>query len=203
MAVTRRRLIQTGAATGGLMATAARAAARSLIEVTGKPGASAGVLRFAGQEYPCALGRAGLVLPKYEGDGGTPAGLFPVREVRYRPDRLNPPKTGLPLFKSVATDGWCDDPADPAYNRLVSLPHMSDAEPMWRDDGLYDVLAVVGYNDAPVAPGAGSAIFLHVAQPNPAGGLAPTAGCVALARDALLTVLAGCGPATMISLRIS
>jgi L,D-peptidoglycan transpeptidase YkuD (ErfK/YbiS/YcfS/YnhG family) len=203
MAVTRRRLIGTGAVAGLMAAGPGHAAGRSLIEVSAPEGAGAGTLRFGGQSYPCALGRAGIVLPKYEGDGGTPAGLFPLREVRYRPDRMAAPKTGLPLFKASQADGWCDDPADPSYNRLVALPHMSGAEPMWRDDAAYDVLAVIGYNDAPVIPGAGSAVFLHVARPNAAGdGFEPTAGCIALKAADLLTVLAACGPASVISIRI-
>ena len=57
---------------------------------------------------------------------------------------------------------------------------------MWREDGLYDLVVILGHNDAPVIPGHGSAIFLHVMSPE---GL-PTAGCVALTRDHLLSVLA-------------
>jgi L,D-peptidoglycan transpeptidase YkuD (ErfK/YbiS/YcfS/YnhG family) len=58
----------------------------------------------------------------------------------------------------------------------VRLPYPARAEPLWRDDRAYDVIVVLGYNDAPVVPGAGSAIFLHVARPD----YAPTHGCVAL-----------------------
>ena len=33
---------------------------------------------------------------------------------------------------------------------------------MWRDDGAYDLVVPLGYNDAPPEPGRGSAIFaLH------------------------------------------
>jgi L,D-peptidoglycan transpeptidase YkuD (ErfK/YbiS/YcfS/YnhG family) len=56
---------------------------------------------------------------------------------------------------------------------------------MWRADALYDVVLVVGYNDAPVIPGLGSAIFVHLAR---AG--FPTAGCVAMALPDLLAALA-------------
>ena len=51
---------------------------------------------------------------------------------------------------------------------------------MWRDDELYDVVVVLGYNMRPRVRGRGSAIFMHLARP----GYAPTAGCIALsARD--------------------
>ena len=43
------------------------------------------------------------------------------------------------------------------------------------EDALYDLLVVVGFNDGPVVPGKGSAIFLHLAQP----GYTPTQGCPA------------------------
>jgi L,D-peptidoglycan transpeptidase YkuD (ErfK/YbiS/YcfS/YnhG family) len=123
-----------------------------------------------------------------------------MREVRFRADRLGSVKTGLPLFKTQVSDGWCDDPGDLAYNRLVHLPYQTDAEEMWRDDHLYDVLGVIGYNDAPTVPGAGSAIFLHVI-PRPTDEHQYTAGCVAMKLDDLLAVLAVCTPSTTIDIR--
>jgi L,D-peptidoglycan transpeptidase YkuD (ErfK/YbiS/YcfS/YnhG family) len=197
--ITRRGAVAAGLAAAGL--TAARpvlAAGANLIEVTAKPGATIGVLSFAGQSFACAVGRSGILRPKYEGDGGTPAGTFPLREIRYRPDRMvGAPKSALPAYKATPTDGWCDDPEDPAYNRIVHMPYQTDAEVMWRDDGLYDVLAVIGYNDAPTIPGAGSAIFLHVAR-QVGDGFGPTSGCVSLKLENLLTVLAACQPGATI-----
>lgn len=150
-----------------------------------------GQTHFEGRSYACSLGRAGVRQDKREGDGATPAGSFPLREVLYRPDRLpTPPATGLPLRALAPEDGWCDEPADPSYNRPVRLPYPASHERMWRDDDLYDLVVVVGYNDQPVVPGRGSAIFLHLARP----GYAPTAGCVGLARADLLELLAGLGP---------
>ena len=52
----------------------------------------------------------------------------------------------------------------------------------------YDVIVVLGYNDDPVVPGCGSAIFLHLARED----YGATAGCVAMALDDLLTVLSQC-----------
>ncbi len=155
-----------------------------------------GRLVWQGREMRCALGRGGVTDRKREGDGCTPAGTFPLRRVLHRADRLEPPATALPVAAIAPDDGWCDDPADPAYNRPVKLPYGAGAERLWREDGLYDVVVVLGHNDSPPTPGAGSAIFLHVAAP----GYAPTEGCVALALADLLALLAGCGAGA--SLRI-
>jgi L,D-peptidoglycan transpeptidase YkuD (ErfK/YbiS/YcfS/YnhG family) len=134
----------------------------------------------------CAVGRAGLGEKEGEGDGLTPIGRWPIRRVFYRADRLPAPRTILPVAEIEPDDAWCDVPSDPNYNRLVRLPYASLDERLWREDALYDVVAVIGYNDAPVVPGKGSAIFLHVAPPD----YAPTAGCVALSRGDLLEALA-------------
>ena len=40
------------------------------------------------------------------------------------------------------------------YNRPVRLPYPASAETLWRDDHLYDLVVVLGHNDAPVRPGA-------------------------------------------------
>lgn len=169
------------------------------IDVAAAPGAIEGRLRFGSLEYPCMLGRSGIVERKREGDGATPAGSFPLREVRYRPDRLDRPATsGLPVIATRENDGWCDDPSNAAYNRLVQLPYPASAEKMWRDDGLYDVLAVIGYNDAPAVSGSGSAIFIHVAREIGNGRPGPTVGCVSMRKAHVLAVLGQCTAETKI-----
>lgn len=152
-----------------------------------------GRLEAAGRTWRCTLGKGGLSAEKREGDGATPLGCFAVRRVLYRPDRLAaPPETALSVAALDPADGWCDDPDHPDYNRPVRLPHPARHEILWREDGVYDVLVVLGHNDAPPRPGFGSAIFLHVARP----GYLPTEGCVALALPDLLEVLKTCGPDT-------
>lgn len=135
-----------------------------------------------GRCFPCAVGRGGVRAKRGEGDGVSPVGRWPVRRVLYRPDRVSPPETDLPVAAIDPADGWCDDPADPAnYNRRITKPYAGSYESMWRDDQLYDIVVVLGFNDDPPVAGAGSAIFLHVAR----ACLTPTEGCVALDREAL------------------
>ena len=133
----------------------------------------------------CAIGPAGVAPKELEGDGITPLGVFDLREVFYRADRITKPRTILPVRAIARDDGWCDAPGDRNYNRLIKLPYPASAEPMWREDHLYDLVAVIGFNDAPVVAGKGSAIFLHLAKQD----FAPTEGCVALAESDLRAAL--------------
>jgi len=147
---------------------------------------------WSGGEFRAALGKGGLIPAdkKREGDGASPIGAWPLRRVLYRPDRVPPPATALPVAALEPAMGWCDDPKDPNYNCPVSHPYPSSAEHLWRADELYDVIVVLGHNEDPIVPGAGSAIFLHCAKP----GFPPTEGCIALQRDDLLTLLASAIP---------
>jgi L,D-peptidoglycan transpeptidase YkuD (ErfK/YbiS/YcfS/YnhG family) len=155
-----------------------------------------GRLYWSGGSAVAAVGRAGVKADKHEGDGATPAGTYPLVSVLYRPDRTAPPLSRLTVTPLAPSDGWVDDPADANYNRPVSLPYSASAEQMWREDDLYDALVVIGYNMEPVVPGAGSAIFLHIATPD----FAPTAGCVAIQREVLFGLLPLLGPGSRIAI---
>ncbi len=156
--------------------------------VRGREGAPHfGWFELGAERFPCALGAAGVSAAKIEGDSATPSGLLPLRRLLFRADRVAPPVWAGRAREPISReDGWCDDAHDRAYNRMVRLPHGGRAEQLWREDGLYDVVVALGWNDAPVVRGRGSAIFLHVAPP----GDGPTAGCIGLALPALLCVLA-------------
>ena len=153
-----------------------------------------GTARFASHVVRCALGRGGLSETKREGDGATPVGAWPLRRLLYRPDRLALPQTGLPTTPIGPADGWCDAPGDANYNLPVILPYPASAEQLWREDAVYDLIVPLGYNDAPVVPGLGSAIFLHLARDD----YAPTEGCVALARADLIAYLALARPGSQV-----
>ena len=144
-------------------------------------------LIYGGVQVRCALGRSGVIgaRDKREGDGFSPAGLWPLRRVMWRSDRGMPPVTVFPLSEIQPDDGWSDASDDPKYNQPVKHPHPFSAEKMWRDDGLYDIVVILGHNDDPVVAGMGSAIFLHCAHAD----YRPTQGCVALARADLVALL--------------
>lgn len=156
-------------------------------------------MHLGGQRVRCALGRGGVIAGalKREGDGASPAGLWPLRRVLYRPDRGPAPKTALAVQAIEPDDGWCDDPADRHYNRPVKHPHGASAERLWREDGVYDLIVVLGHNDDPPIAGLGSAIFLHLARPD----YAPTEGCVAMARPDLEALLALARPGDAVEIR--
>lgn len=156
-----------------------------------------GRVHFGDTSYPCVLGRSGVSDTKSEGDGTTPLGRFALKYVLYRPDRLDAPIIALPTSAIKPNDGWCDSPDDPRYNQPVQHPYGASAEKLWRDDNRYDILVVLGHNDDPIVPGAGSAIFLHVA----ADDLRPTEGCVAMRYDDLLAVLKDCTPESLIDIQ--
>lgn len=144
------------------------------------------LLEAAGMVFRIALGRGGVRPDKREGDGATPVGLMPLRRVLYRADRVRVPDCVVPTEPIAPNDAWCDDVSRPEYNRMVRLPYDGHYEEIWRQDGLYDLIGVLGWNDAPVERGRGSAIFLHVARPD----YAPTDGCIALALPDLRQLLA-------------
>ena len=152
--------------------------------------------------YQCAIGKGGFIAAedKQEGDLKTPLGEFPLREVFYRADKISPEndkfRTKLPIREITENMGWCDEPEDENYNRLVELPYEASHEQLFREDDIYDIIVVLGYNDSPPIAGKGSAIFMHIAKPDYEG----TEGCIALAKDDLLELLAKVEEGEMISI---
>ena len=69
------------------------------------------------------IGRGGFIDPtdKTEGDGCTPLGTYPLREVWYRPDRVERPTSGLPVREITREDGWCDESGHVWYNKHFRL----------------------------------------------------------------------------------
>ncbi|MDC7683039.1 L,D-transpeptidase family protein [Asticcacaulis sp. BYS171W] len=146
-----------------------------------------GFLVLNSDKVRCALGKGGVIpaADKREGDLRSPLGMWPLKYVFYRPDRLPVPETVLPVKALSPDDGWCDDAGSESYNQHVKLPFDGSHEKLWREDGVYDIVCVLGHNDDPPVKGLGSAIFLHLAREDYSG----TEGCVALSQAHLLELL--------------
>jgi L,D-peptidoglycan transpeptidase YkuD (ErfK/YbiS/YcfS/YnhG family) len=153
-----------------------------------------GWLTVGHNTIPVALGRGGIKANKREGDGGTPRGTFYPLRLWWRADRHPRPRTFLPVRAITPADGWCEDPADRHYNRPVRLIDGSGGDRLSRADHLYDFIIEIDQNTRPRITGRGSAVFLHLARPQ----FAPTAGCIAMTRPAMLRLLSRMGKRTRI-----
>ncbi|WP_135081260.1 L,D-transpeptidase family protein [Terasakiella sp. SH-1] len=142
-------------------------------------------LSFGAKSYPCAIGKGGVRADKREGDGASPIGSFAIRRILYRADRVSKPETRLPVKAIGKQDGWCDDPDHILYNRAICLPFKGSHEKLWREDHIYDIIVILGHNDAPPVAGKGSAIFFHLARENYEG----TEGCIAVKQAHMFEIL--------------
>ena len=156
-----------------------------------------------GGSIPVNIGRAGLAwgqglhgeppLPgpvKREGDGKAPAGVFELPLAFGYAPAGQVPDVKLPYLALTGDIVGVDDVKSKYYNHLVNanlvpLKDWDSAETMWRADGLYEWGVFVNHNTAPIKPGAGSCIFLHVWR----GENSPTAGCTAMSRQEMIRLV--------------
>jgi L,D-peptidoglycan transpeptidase YkuD (ErfK/YbiS/YcfS/YnhG family) len=144
-----------------------------------------GYLKYKKMEFPCALGKGGVKKKTKEGDNITPKGTFRIIRIYYRPDKIKKFKTLVKKIKIKKNMGWCDDPSIDFYNKQIKLPTNLEHEKLYRNDNLYDLIAVLNYNTDPIIKNKGSAIFIHVAKKN----FNKTKGCVAIKKENLIYLL--------------
>ncbi len=149
--------------------------------------------RAADQPEPVVVGRTGLAWGvgfdgvssegphKREGDGKSPAGIFPIDTAFGFAAPQSAPEVKLPYVQLLPNTDCVDDTASSHYNTVVDKGSVtrvdwSSAEHM-RQVEQYEVGLIVGYNAVPPAKGRGSCIFLHIW----AGPGSHTAGCTAFA----------------------
>ena len=154
---------------------------------------SGGCWVAAAGPWTARVGRNGLSDRHHEGDGTTPTGAYSIGSVIY--GVAADPGVRSAYHRLVCGDWWDEDPSSPSYNtfRHVSCgarpPFGGRSEALWTSTVAYRHFAVIRYNDDPVVPGRGSAIFLHSDTGR------ATNGCVSLPAAALDAVLRWLRPA--------
>ena len=122
----------------------------------------------------CCIGKKGLNSNKIEGDYSTPKGLFNLRKLYFRKDRIGSPRCKISKKVIKRDMVWCDDPEHKKYNEEIKTCNKNHKESLYRKDHKYDYIISISHNERKV-PGKGSAIFIHLTD-----NYEPTAGCVAL-----------------------
>jgi zinc D-Ala-D-Ala dipeptidase len=161
--------------------------------------------KSVGGEFPVVVGRnglgwsldsapEGLTDMKKEGDGRSPAGLFPLTFAFGRPDK--PGEVKLSYSKLEDYSECVDDVSSTHYNKLVDRLKVGNfdwksSEKMLEIGPEYDLGLFVAHNSYPVRSGDGSCIFLHIWKDATTG----TSGCTAMQREDLQKILAWADPA--------
>ena len=122
----------------------------------------------------CCVGKEGIKSNKKEGDYSTPKGLFSLRKLYFRKDRINVPN--CKIHKKIIKKGmaWCDDPEHKKYNEEIKTHNRKLKENLYRKDHKYDYIISISHNEEKI-PHKGSAVFIHLTD-----NYKPTSGCVAL-----------------------
>jgi L,D-peptidoglycan transpeptidase YkuD (ErfK/YbiS/YcfS/YnhG family) len=144
-----------------------------------------GYLKYKNLKFRCSLGKAGIGKKEKEGDKITPKGTYKIVKIYYRNDRVKKIFSDFKIFKIKKNMGWCDDPKNKQYNRLVKLPSKYGYEELHRKDNIYDLVLVLNYNLKPIIKNKGSAIFIHIANKN----YKKTAGCIGLKKSHLINII--------------
>jgi L,D-peptidoglycan transpeptidase YkuD (ErfK/YbiS/YcfS/YnhG family) len=144
-----------------------------------------GYLIYKNSKFRCSLGINGIKNKKEEGDGITPKGIFKLKKIYYRKDKVKNIVTKVKKIKITKDMGWCDDPKSKFYNKLIRLPSKFGHEKLYRKDDIYNLIIVLDYNMNPVTKNKGSAIFIHLAKKN----YKPTQGCVGLKQNDLIKLI--------------
>jgi L,D-peptidoglycan transpeptidase YkuD (ErfK/YbiS/YcfS/YnhG family) len=142
-------------------------------------------LLFKNLKFRCSLGKNGVTKNKVEGDKCTPSGIYRLKQVFYRADRIKKITTNLKKIKIKKNMGWCDDSSSKKYNQLIKIPNKFSHEKLYRKDRIYDIIVVLNYNMNPVIKNKGSAIFMHIAKKN----YSKTLGCIGLKKKDLFEIL--------------
>ena len=122
----------------------------------------------------CCVGKNGLNYDKKEGDHSTPRGVFYLKKLYFRKDRVGVPKCKINKRIIKQNMAWCDDPKHKKYNQEIKEYNKKFKENLYRKDHRYDYVLTITHNEQRIS-NKGSAIFIHLTD-----NYKPTAGCIAL-----------------------
>ena len=135
-------------------------------------------------KFKCSIGKKGVTSKKVEGDKKTPKGIYSLGSVFYRKDKVKYFKTKLNKVIIKKNMGWCDDPNEKDYNKLVFLKKKIKCEKLYRKDKKYDILIPIKFNSIKPKKNKGSAIFIHLTTD-----YRKTLGCIALKKKDMIILL--------------
>ena len=141
-------------------------------------------LSLGDYKVKCAIGKRGISNKKKEGDLTTPKGVYRIKGIFYRKDKIKKLKSIIKKKVIKKSMGWCDDPKSKDYNKLIKYPFKYNSEKLFRSDNIYDIVVVLDFNMNPTKKNKGSAIFIHVTN-----NYKPTKGCIALGLNDLEILL--------------
>ena len=122
----------------------------------------------------CCAGKKGLNSNKKEGDYSTPKGVFNLKKLYFRKERVGIPKCKIDKKIIKKNMAWCDNPDQKKYNEEIKTYSKKLKEKLYRKDHKYDYVISISYNEKKI-PNKGSAVFIHLTSD-----YKPTAGCIAL-----------------------
>jgi D-alanyl-D-alanine dipeptidase len=127
---------------------------------------------------------------KKEGDGRSPAGVFPLERAFGVAETLPSDAHNFPYLHALPSTYCVEDMRSDFYNQIIDANDVKQTSwQRWsglrRADGLFDWGIVVGQNAPEAVVGAGSCVFLHVWR----GPRRATAGCTAMSRQRLEEIL--------------
>jgi para-nitrobenzyl esterase len=147
----------------------------------------AGLWRGVSGAVPIVVGRTGLAWDKHEGDGRSPAGIFPLGTVFGFAAPADP--LAMPFHLLTPGTECVDDAQSTRYNTLVERPAQAvdwtSSEKMRAVDPGYRLGVVIEYNAGPAVPGRGSCVFMHIWS----GPTVGTAGCTAMAEPDITAIV--------------
>ena len=123
-------------------------------------------LTYKNYKAKCAVGKRGIGYKNREGDCITPKGVYKIKYILYRKDRVKKIQSKIKKFIIKKNMGWCDDTKSKNNNKLVKLPFKKKCEKLYKKENIYDIILVLNFNMSHIKKNKGSAILINETKKN-------------------------------------